>query len=49
MIQMVCRFSLQDKIRLNFSTILGTKMNNGLENCLNKAISFNREITTIYI
>lgn len=29
--------------------ILGTKMNNGLEYCLNKVISFNREIITIYI
>ena len=49
MVQIICRFSIGDKVKLNLFMILGTKMNKVLEYCLNKIISFNRGITTIYI
>lgn len=36
-------------MRLNLSSILGVKINNGLEYYLNKIILFNNKINNIYI
>lgn len=49
MIQIICRFNLENNVMLNLSLMLGIKCNNWLEYYFNKLIYFNREITTIYI
>jgi hypothetical protein len=49
MLQIICKFHLKDKIRLNLPWLLGTKINSTLEYYLNKIISFNEKVSTIYI
>jgi hypothetical protein len=49
MIQILFKFSFHDKIKLNLSTIIGTKLNNNLEYYMNKIITLNKKMSFFWI
>jgi hypothetical protein len=48
-IQIIFKLYLKDNITLKFSNILGEKFNNNLEYYINKIISLNKKMSTVYI
>jgi len=48
-IQILFKLHLKDNIKLNLSSILGNKFNEGLEFYINKIIILNKKMSTIYI
>jgi hypothetical protein len=48
-IQILFKLHVKDNIKLNFAFILGNKFNNNLELYLNKIITLNKKMNTIYI
>lgn len=47
-IQIIFKFYLKNSIKLNFSSILGTNINNSLEYYINKIINLNKKMNSIY-
>jgi len=48
-IQIIFKFYIKNSINLNLSSILGNKLNHNLELIINKIITLNKKMSTIYI
>lgn len=48
-IQIIFKFYLKNSINLNLSSVLGNKLNHNLELIINKIITLNKKMSTIYI